>query len=310
MHVSVSVHMHTALFSPGSTCTAHQSGLTVLGTCKFKLPIRNGEVCGGMQHSSAWWAQANGSYPMIEACCVRKYEGHPGHYTQQFPKAPNLFNGSETKMLNAKVKSKTAIAIANGRIKIYVSPVPVFRYNRPAVVAVQFLKEHRLLQTGYLAVHWRSEKQHGHDLVWRNATAWTEKVLHGINQTLSKCNLTRVFLAVDFLDFGSQSGAHKGGAQRETLLSTYFAIQTHFNTVVFDPAKNYPAAFAVNNAMAIAAVEMIIMSLSVAFHPLVGAGSFVLQTQQEHTHPQYTLPAVEMVGRDNIRKCYKKKRHM
>ena len=190
-------------------------------------------MCGGMQHSSGWWAQANASFPLVEACCVRKYEGHPGHYTQQFPRTANLFNASEIKLLSAKVKSKHAQATTNARIKIYESPVPVFRYKGrptacglrsackpvaslacveacpcmcrglprtcghltsrrllvharvhphancprggmagPAVAAVRYLKKHSLMETGFMAVHWRSEKQviirtsprPGHDL--------------------------------------------------------------------------------------------------------------------------------------------------
>ena len=236
---------------------------------------------------------------MVEACCIRKYEGNKHHYTQQFPKTANMISLDERKGLRVLDKRSKAIEIANSRIKNLSLPNP-FRYSGPVKAAHAFITKHGLGR-GYVAVHWRSEKQGYKDRLWKDVPGWTANALNRIRASLLDCTtddesatttkaLNRVFLAVDFFEFGSQStDERKEGDHRKILMDIYKKIEDEFEVIKFDAKVDYPHAFEAQNGMAIAAAEMTIMSMASRFVPLVKAGSFVIQVETERKHPDYTL---------------------
>lgn len=177
---------HTEIKQGG--CRAHHdtdskagraSGLVTGPRCHYKLPVRNGAACRGQYNEHLWWAWANGTFPLAEACCVRKYEGNKHHFTQQFPKDANRITVEEREGLRVLDRRSKAIEISNSRIKKLSLPNP-FVYSGPLRAARAFAKKHGL-QSGYVAVHWRSEKQNHKDRIWKDTKGWTDEALASPN---------------------------------------------------------------------------------------------------------------------------------
>ena len=146
----------------------------------------------------------------------------------------------------------------------------------------------------FLALHWRSEKAHSSNGMWRNLTASGDAIIAAVSDALAHCRLTQVFLAVDFLEHGSQSLSKGAGWERRfgsALVEQYRRIQTRFNSIHFQPEHDYKEAHSASNAMAIAAAELSIMSRAAAFVPIVGSGFFVTTVQDERRSPAITAQA-------------------
>lgn len=111
--------------------------------------------------------------------------------------------------------------------------------------AKQFIAAHGL-GSGYLGVQWRSEQ----DRTWYKRDL--EKEFVGkIDAALAARNLTKVYLAVDFLGSGSTT-MNPTGNKLSGLMKVYTALKTRYHPVTFDAATDTPEAHAANSNMLIA----------------------------------------------------------
>ena len=121
-----------------------------------------------------------------------------------------------------------------------------------------------------------------------------DQIVKNIRTRLGRCNLTKVFLAVDFdvhgHGHGSQSMGNKktaAGFQRKT--NIYKRLADEFDLLTFDASVDYARAHAAQNSMAVAAAEMSILSAASSLYPLVDRGTFVAVVAREWAQPMLTL---------------------
>ena len=161
------------------------------------------------------------------------------------------------------------------------------RFGPAAAAADQYLKKHGLLEKGFVAVHWRSEKIHPDKRSLWALEDSTNRIAYATIKALKLCGLNYVYFGIDFSKFGTSSMRTKGDRvdhmfkQLERI--THELEQKGYTVLLFDAYVDYPRAASAGNGMAVAAAELTIMSRASLFVPLVKSGSFVQYIEMEAT---------------------------
>eukprot|EP00039_Didymoeca_costata_P012645 m.183088 g.183088 ORF g.183088 m.183088 type:complete len:175 (+) comp15539_c0_seq6:529-1053(+) len=146
-----------------------------------------------------------------------------------------------------------------------------------------------MLENPYVAGHWRAEKVHGNSKMWKNVSAAADKVIRIMQELKEACSADKIFFATDFF---SKYGTHSHDLHKwlpvDQLRIEFARVVKTLDAVTFDPLIDYPVATAANNSMAIAAVELTIMSRASSFLPIVKSGAFVDTIEKESQNPRVT----------------------
>lgn len=192
-----------------------------------------------------------------------------------------------------------------GKFKAYRLPGHEFRFGPAADTATAFLRNHSLLETGFVAVHWRSEKMHNFAHLFQTDASmdlFGDRVAFAIETASAWCrksggsddeseSVSTVYFGLDFAEFGTSStkfGGEKTRMWRQLERITARLVGQGYTVLRFDPAVDYPKAAAAGNNMAVAAAELTIMSRASIVLPLVKAGLYVGTLLNEHLIPTMT----------------------
>ena len=170
---------------------------------------------------------------------------------------------------------------------------------------------HSLLETGFVAVHWRSEKMHNFAHLFKTEVSmdlFGDRVAFAIETAAAWCRKSggsngesergsTVYFGLDFADFGTSSahysnssalGGQKTRMWRQLERITARLVGQGYSVLRFNPAVDYPKAAAAGNNMAVGAAELTIMSRASIVLPLVQAGFYVGTLMKEHRIPTMT----------------------
>eukprot|EP00035_Acanthoeca_spectabilis_P024131 m.452465 g.452465 ORF g.452465 m.452465 type:complete len:430 (-) comp20332_c0_seq1:9-1298(-) len=234
------------------SCEGSEKNITVFRHVNAnRIHAGNRVMCGGQPVQKNWTNIVQNLDPgpaFFEACCIRKNDGASiGHFT----------NGMNMKKV----------------------PIPPLEFSLPRLFASRFIDRHNLT-SGYVGVHWRSEKDHGWMKKGVDSTA--ARFVELIDAALRKSKLTKIFIAVDFLGTGSTT--HNPNAKALAhLIAVVDIVTNNFHSVKFVPSLDFPDAVRANNNMLIAATEATILMRAAEFVPLKDGGSFVGLIKRERT---------------------------